>query len=140
MALATLSNFNIIKYYQDHKFFIISILDAVKAQNWDYEISKPCCCNLGKDLKSHEGKLFTQHPAWHKAHALHNELHRVMESYFLAAKSNALEKELKIIRDHADSVSYQLMQQFEAVIEAFGAEKIYLKQLNDYRSSNQKVT
>ncbi len=123
MALVTLSNFNIIKYYQDHKFFIISVLDAVKAQKWDYEISKPCCCNLGKDLKSHEGKLFTQHPAWHKAHALHNELHRVMESYFLAAKSNAPEKELKIIRDHADSVSYQLCNNLKRLLKRLVQKK-----------------
>jgi hypothetical protein len=74
MPISTLNSFDIAKYYLDHKHFIIEVSEAAKSESWDYQIAKPCCCSLGKDLKTHEGKPFTEHPSWHKAHALHHEL------------------------------------------------------------------
>jgi hypothetical protein len=137
MPISTLNSFDIAKYYRDHKYFIIEVIEAAKSESWDYQIAKPCCCTLGKDLKTHEGKPFTEHPSWHKAHALHHELHRVMEAYFATAKSKAPANALKDIQKQADDVSYQLMREFEAVIEAFGAEKAYLKQIETYRKRAQ---
>ena len=131
---SALNDFDIAKYYRDHKYFIVGVLEAAEAQQWDYQIPKPCCCNLGKDLKIQEGKPFTKHISWKKAHTLHQELHQVMETYFTTAKAKGSEEALKTIRRQADNVSYELMKQFEAVIEAFGAEKSHLKQLDAYRA------
>jgi hypothetical protein len=60
-----------------------------------------------------------------------------MEAYFATAKSKAPANALKDIQKQADDVSYQLMREFEAVIEAFGAEKAYLKQIETYRKRAQ---
>lgn len=76
-----LLNIDINEFRFDHLVFKASVISRVKAGERNFELTKPCCCAFGKELKKLEGNSCTRHPAWQTVISLHNGFHQKMSDY-----------------------------------------------------------
>ncbi len=116
-------NIDVDGYYIDHIIFKTAITRGISLGKKDIKVTEPCCCNLGKKLKTLEGMSFTTHLSWSKVHHYHNHVHGLMKEYVNRAHGGALKDELDGLLSNVQTDTIKLFDMLNDVIDNYVEEK-----------------
>lgn len=108
-----------VKFRNAHIIFKAHILNAVKHNNSDIEVTNSDMCELGKELAKLENEPFANTPQWKKLISHHEHVRTALHNYVQKVKNGASQGELQKIISTVDDDTTAIFENLTKLVDGY---------------------